>query len=153
MEAKILNAGVVSRVAFDQLEGYNIFDDLTDQSQVVWSAIRKYYDMDHDCHKVDTELLKEAIARESPKHADMFATVIDGFDTVSVPNLLHEVIEQKRESNTLKLIQALSSDKDDTVEELLESRGRLIAGEVGADDNSDVVIAPDLAANSSPART
>jgi len=76
----------------------------------------------------------------------MFNELIDGFNLVeiSIPNLLHEVIEQKRERNSLELTQALVTNKDEKVTSLWQEREMLIAGDIIADDNNEVVIAPDL---------
>jgi archaellum biogenesis ATPase FlaH len=74
----------------------------------------------------------------------MFHTLIDGFGETSVPNLLHEVIEQKRERNSLELTQALTTNKDEKVSELWAERELLISGDINSDDRNNVVIAPDL---------
>lgn len=144
IEIKLLSAAVQDRETFDQLEKYNIASDLSDQGQILWNSIKQYYNKDTSSTSVDRELLKNSISREVPKHESMFHQLIDNMSDVSIPNLLHEVIEQKRERNSLELTQALTANKDERVSELWSEREMLISGDLEASNTTQVVIAPDL---------
>ena len=117
---------------------------MSDPGQILWKAISSFYSRDSTTTFVDLELLKQIVSREVPKHESMFHTLIDTFKDGSVPNLLHEVIEQKKERNSLELTQALVADKDDKVAELWLERETLISGDLNANSKKEVMIAPDL---------
>jgi len=85
MENKIISAAVFDRNAFDQLEGYKICPDLSDQGQVIWKLLRTFYNTDTSCTSIDVELLKQSVSREVPKHAEMFHTLIDRYEKPSIP--------------------------------------------------------------------
>ena len=126
------------------MENYNIEMDLSDQGQILWNLFKKYYNKDSTATHIDRGVLKIAVAREHPKHEAMFATVIDSLAETSIPNLIHEVLEQKIDRNSLQLTQALVSGHNDKVLSLFGERELLLAGELEADTSSDICIAPSL---------
>jgi len=144
MENKIISAAVFDRAAYEQLEGYKIYADLSDQGQVIWKLLRIFYNTDTSCTSIDLELLKQSVSREAPKHADLFHALIERLEEPSIPNLLHEVIEQKKERNSMELSQALVSNKQTKLEELWTERTSLVAGTLFQDEDNQIAIAPDL---------
>jgi archaellum biogenesis ATPase FlaH len=144
MENNILSVAAHNRAAFDQLEKYKVSQDLSDQGQILWKIFRNYYNKDNDAQNIDKNILKQIVEHEVPKHSSLFNTLIDSFELTSIPNLLHAVIEQRKERNTLEMTQALSSNKDEIVSELWVEREMLLAGDLVADDNNEILIAPEL---------
>jgi len=144
MENKIISAAIFDRTAFDQLEGYNISLDLSDQGQVIWKLLRTFYNTDSSSTSIDLELLKQSVSREVPKHAEMFQTLINRFEKPSIPNLLLEVIEQKKERNSMELSQALVSNKQTKLEALWKERESLMQGTLLNNEDNQISIAPDL---------
>ena len=144
MENKIISAAVYDRAAFDQLESCRIHADLSDQGQVIWKLLRTFYNKDSSSASIDKELLKQSISREVPKHAELFNTLIDSYEKPSIPNLLHEIIEQKKDRNSRELTQALSLNKETQVAQLWNERETLLTGDLMSDEDNQIIIAPDL---------
>lgn len=145
MERNILAAALHDRGAFEELLSLDIEDSLSDQGEIVWHNIKEYYQTDGSAKAVDRELLARMLERKHPKHGDMFRDLVTGMAETSTSNLLREVIEVKKEAVKLRLAQALSSPKDEKkIEPLWEEYERLQAGEIEADESSEILVAPDL---------
>lgn len=145
MESTILSAALWDRQVYEELDKYEIKEDLSDQGKVLWEVFDNYYKKDSQADKIDKTIITNTITRTFPKHSTLLNNLIEGLDKPSSINLLHEVLEQKKAAVKLKLSQAFSSDKEKDIEPLLEIYDKLIAGEIDAEENSEVVIAPDLA--------
>ena len=144
MEQKILSSALYSREAYEELLKYDIEESLSDQAKILWNTISDYYNKDYSAKFVDKDIIITTLERSYPKHGEMLGTVINSLTETSSPNILHEVIEQKKSAVKIRLSQAFASDKEDKVEPLLEEYHSLIAGELEASDDSEITIAPNI---------
>ena len=101
----------------------------------------KYYHRDQQAHSVLAPLLKEAISQEYPKPAEKLHVVIDNSLELdaSVNNVIHLALQQKLQRVSFQLSQAFASQRDKDIEMYLEEYEQLMAGELTADDNSEVI--------------
>lgn len=144
MEQKLLSAAFFDREVYEELNKYKIRKDLSDQGQVLWDLFTEYYKADAKAITIDKAILFGALERRVPKHYELFKTVIDAFEPTSAPNLLQEIIAQRKERVSLELTQALTTRNDDSAFALWKEWELLSTGELESTDNSEIIIAPDL---------
>lgn len=143
MENSILGSSIHSRETFDAFEKLKIYNSLSDQGKVLWEAYREYYGRDPEAVGIDKEVLKAIVDRTTPKHAELFKTLIDGLPEGSGINVVHEAISQKKDKISLDLVSALTSNDELAAHELYREYQELCAGVLVENDN-EVVIAPNL---------
>ena len=143
MEANILGAAIHDREAFNLLTRHDIEQSLSDQGHIIWGLLKEYYERDEGARLVDKEVLKAIIDRKFPKHSELFNGILDTLPEGSALNIIHEVIEQRKEKTSLDLIEALSNKDDNRAVDLWGSYENLIAEDLSSGD-SEVIIAPDL---------
>lgn len=119
-ERIILSAILSDRQAFNKLTTYGAKDDLTDKSKLIWDEVQSYYDLDQECANVDKTIIKQRLARKFPKHKDLFSSVIDSLEPVSIPNIMEEAIKLKEENVRDRLSAAFASGTAEQIEQLLE---------------------------------
>jgi len=146
MEQKIISAALYSRGAYNTLYKHGVVMALSDVGKILWESIEKYYDTDESAQSVDKEILCAKISMEYPKHEEMLNSAISQMEPVSTDNLLALLIDQKLETNKLLLSQAFSSGKTSDIEPLLDEYHSLMSGQVDAEEESNVLIAPDIEA-------
>lgn len=144
MENTILSAALFSRESFEELEKYNIINDLSDQGQVLWELFQQYYKVDTNATKVDQSILLKQLERRSPKMTERFKVYLDSLEPTSGTNLVHEVIAQRKEKISHDLIQELANKQEDRVFDLFKEYELLSSGELENDDTNEIIIAPDL---------
>jgi len=136
MESKILNAAFVDREAYEEINKY-IKEDFLGPAEILFKYIGEYYEGDKEATGVDGEILIKRIGRKYPKLVDNLTTVIKGFREVSVPNVLKEVLDFKRQTTGLKLSTALISDDKQQVRTLMEEYRDLSAGNMEEDEKQE----------------
>ena len=144
MEQKILSSALHSREAYNELLKYDIEESLTDQAKIIWNSVVDYYNKDYSAKSVDKDIIIIGLERSYPKHGEMLGKIVNSLEEVSTPNILHEIIEQKKEAVKLRLSQAFASDREVKIEPMLEEYHSLVAGELDAGDDSEITIAPDI---------
>ena len=144
MERQTLATALADRDDYETLSKYEVRNTLSDSGQVLWDCIADYYKTDYEATKVALDVLKVGIGRKHPKHAELFESVLDDLPEPSAGNLIHEIIEQKKQYVSVQLSQAFATGKTENITELWEEYSLLLAGELEAGDESSVLIAPDL---------
>lgn len=124
-ERKLLASCIRSREAFERIQGHLARGDVSDQGDIILSAVRDYYERDHDSSTVDPDLLRADVGRRvsSSKHQEMFANLIGEIvaTEVSPANVVHDFIAVKREAAGAALASRLASGSGpDTVRPLLD---------------------------------
>ena len=142
MERQILATAIAQRDDFEVLKRYKVEETLDDAASIIWDCIDDYYATDPSAPKVDLMLLKRAVERKHPKHAEMFNSVIDELPEPSSGNLKNEILEQKKGHVSMQLSQAFASGGE--VELLLEEYELLTADKLENEDDDLVLIDPDV---------
>jgi len=144
MERQILATALADRGDYITLAKYDVRDTLSDSGQILWDCIADYYKTDIDTSQVSITVLKAAIDRKYPKHAVMFHELVENLPAPSAGNLIHEIVQLKKMHVSMELSQAFATSKTERIQELWEEYNLLLAGELEEDDESSVLIAPDL---------
>lgn len=138
-ERNILASVIHSREAYDQVKHFVGREDLSEQGWFIWEGVVEYYDKDMDCQSIESPLLAEHIARRvsADKHKATFRSIIlslgEDFQG-SVPNIVADLLEQKREATGHRLAAALlSGDKPNGL--LADYAELLDATELEEEDN------------------
>ncbi|WP_373088763.1 AAA family ATPase [Zhongshania sp.] len=119
MESKILNAACCDRAAYEKVVAFRSKDSLSDKGNIVLKEIGKFYEADPTATSVDREVLRDRLAREFPKHAEVFQVMVDAFEDVSVPNIIAEVLALKKQALKEKLAAACgATNNDDEIEKI-----------------------------------
>ena len=110
-ERNLLAAFIKDREAYRSVKDNLEDGDLTEQGNVILTAIEAYYERDTDAGNIDPELLERDINRKltNPKHKDMFTGLVKALADadVSPENVIHDFIEVRRESLGSQLASAL----------------------------------------------
>jgi len=119
-----LSCCIQSGEAFAKIANHVNADELTNEGRIIWSEVEAYYSRDPLAERCDEELLSNAVKRRitNPKHVAMFEQLVNTFSTceVSVPNVVTDFIETKKEHIGSKLATALSGGKPEEVKELMD---------------------------------
>jgi archaellum biogenesis ATPase FlaH len=140
-ERNLLASFIASREAFDTVVDHLKKGDISDQGDIILSAVREYYDRDSECKTIDSDLLRADVERRvsNPKHKEMFGKLIDTIvgEEVSPANVVHDFIAVKREGAGAKLATALAAGRDaSTVRPLLDEYVEWdVATELEAEDD------------------
>lgn len=139
MDNQVLNLAFQNREAFEILSKYVGADEFEGQAKILFKAISDYYDNDPDATECDKDIILGRIERLHPKHAELFKMVLDSFHDVSVPNMLAEILELKKQNIAHELSGALLANTNDAeIQELIEQYQQLQEGlledEEGEDD-------------------
>jgi len=137
MENKILNLAFQDRDAFEIIEKYLPAEELDGQARILYQAIADYYETDQEAVECDKDVILGRIERLHPKHVDMFKLILNNFHEVSVPNLLKELLELKKQNVAHELSGALLANQDGQVEDLMEQYKRLQEGVLDEEVDED----------------
>jgi archaellum biogenesis ATPase FlaH len=131
MERQVLGSCVKSREAYEATKNCDLKDTFSDAGKIVWEMLSTYYERDDKATCIDEALLSKRIESAYPKHSKAILNNICLDDTLSVPNVLQEIIALTKENIRVQLISALSNSQDKEVEKLLskwEDVGSLVQG-------------------------
>lgn len=124
-ERKLLASCIASRAAFERIQSHLRKGDVSDQGDIILSAVRDYYERDDDCTSVDPDVLRSNVGRRvsSTKHQEMFGNLIGEIVAaeVSPANIVHDFIAVKREAAGAALASRLAAGSGaDAVRPLLD---------------------------------
>jgi archaellum biogenesis ATPase FlaH len=118
-ERKLLASCIKSREAFERVQSHLGRGDVSDQGDIILSAVRDYYARDDDITTVDPDLLRADVGRRvsSSKHQELFGNLIGELvaTEVSPANVVHDFIAVKREVAGAALAGKLASGSDPSV--------------------------------------
>ena len=121
---KILAAMCNSRSAFELAYPHLTEKELGLQGEIVAKHIAGYYERDPEAETVDYELLLSSIARTlvNPKHVEQFKLIVERIKELEVSddNVVHHVLDSKRNSVGLDLSAALSMGDKGRIPDLIE---------------------------------
>jgi len=120
MERKVLGAALADRGAYNKLTTYGSEGDLSEQGKLIWNELEHYYIIDPDTHSADKTILISRLSEKYPKHKELFTTIIEGLEKVSVPNILEDALAMKEYNVKDKLSAAFASGSTEQIEQLLE---------------------------------
>jgi len=115
MENQILNLAFQDREAFYILRKYLPASEFEGQSKILYQCVEDFYENDPEAASCDKDIILGRIERLHPKHVALFKIILDNFQEVSVPNLLKEVIELKKQNVAHELSGVLLAGQDATV--------------------------------------
>ena len=144
MEQQLVAAAIKSRGAFGELLSTDVEQDFSDKARIVWNEVKEYYGNDPESASVDINILKSIIERKHPKHAEMLCSYFDNLDDLSVPNLMHEIMEVKLSAIRHNLAAELMSGNDNKIDDLLDNYNKLRAGEMNEKSTAEVYINPSI---------
>ena len=116
MESKLLSAACADRGAYDLITSNHGHRDFSDKGKRVFEAIGKYYDTDPECKEVDTDILRDRLCRDYPKHAELFSTIINSFEATSSPNIKQELLHLQKQTIKQRIAQACSLEAENDKE-------------------------------------
>lgn len=125
MEVKILAAFMADRSAYNKLQQFVGKDTFSDKADIIYKEIAEYYGLDEDAHNVDKNIIYSRIERKYPKHSEIFRKLFNGLEPVSVPNVEKEFIEMLRKNRGQALAEALVSENDKAIPDLLDKYNRV----------------------------
>jgi len=130
VEQKVLSAAIKSRDAFEQLVENNIWEDLSDKGKILFQEIEKYYTLDTSAKCVDVAIIIDRIHVAYPKHAESFKLLLESLPEVSIPNLLQDMLDTKKQAVMQRLSLAFATGKTEDVDVLLEQYKHYKEGEL-----------------------
>lgn len=140
MERKILGALVSDREAYESLDGLVSDFDFSDLGKIIYSQIAEFYDADPDAGSVDRDILLSALQRKYERHKDRLAGVVGEIEPVSVPNVVKEFLELKRQNVGTELSHLLlTGGSQQKIQALIEQYQRYSSGEIANDDEKSEV--------------
>lgn len=119
MEGKLLSAAIASRSAYDKIVTLDGADGLTEVAKQIWKRIAQYYSADVDATMVDLDILRERIVRAHPSHREIFESILDNLPSVSPPNVVEYVKENKLACLSLEIHAAIEKCANEKASELM----------------------------------
>ncbi len=115
-EQNILGSVIHDRSAYDRVKTYVEREDLSEQGWFIWESVVDYYDRDAEADRIEVDILSDQVTRKlaADKHKDAFRAVIRALGELdsSIPNIVTDLLEQKRDSVGHRLAASiLSGDK------------------------------------------
>jgi archaellum biogenesis ATPase FlaH len=142
-EQRVLAASISNRKAYNELSNVIDKQDFRAQYWILWEAIADYYVTDSTVSGVDTSLLLDSLAVAHPRHRETFTAIVEELgEGVSVPNVVKEYTDLKREGLETRLAEMLlTPDKDeDSVNTLMDKWRNISAESV----ESTTIVNPDI---------
>lgn len=124
-EQRVLAALLDSREAFNSIASVREDADFSEQGTLLLEEIDVFYDNDAEAESIDKGVIKDIIARKFPKAAAVINAVIDNLEDVSVPNVIAEYLDLKKESLEHQIADRMLAGED--YEDLLEKLFNLSA--------------------------
>lgn len=140
MVNRILNLAFISREAYNELDKYLSNEDFEGHSKILYSTIKEFYEIDGEATECDKGVILSRIERNYPKHHETFRLVINGFEDISVPNMIKEILEIKKSNVAHDLSGALLGGKDNITSDLIEQYQRICDGLLDDEDSRDTEI-------------
>lgn len=128
MERSILGSLFFSREAYTEISPYLDEGDFSDQGQIIFAAIQRYYEKDTLANKIDTDVFLSNLEREYPKHFEAFKMIVQSLEPVSGANLKENLLIHKRDATATRLAEALMTSNKLDVRELIEMYEQYEAG-------------------------
>ena len=130
-EQRVLAASISNRKAYNELSNVIDKQDFRAQYWILWEAIADYYVTDSTVSGVDTSLLLDSLAVAHPRHRETFTAIVEELgEGVSVPNVVKEYTDLKREGLETRLAEMLlTPDKDEDSVNTLMDKWRNISAE------------------------
>jgi len=116
-----------SREAFNSIASVREDNDFSEQGLLLAQEIDNFYDNDNEAASIDKGVIKDIIARKFPKAAAVINAVVDNLEDVSVPNVVLEYIDLKKEALEHQIADKMLAGED--YEDLLEKLFNLSAVE------------------------
>lgn len=119
-ERRVLAAIIHDRSAYSGIAAHLKETDFTAQGWLIAAQVQEFYDADPSIKHVDKDWLRDIIKGKYPKHAEVINGVISALEDVSVPNVVREYKELRKEALRAELAEALLNNSE-TVPDLIES--------------------------------
>lgn len=121
-EASLLSAAIRDRDAFADLKKYCDKEDFSAVGRLILAEVADYYERDAEAMCADKDMI---VRRLSPKlhnesQVEAVEMVLDQGGTESIPNVLHELLELKRNAASAALTDALLANDHKKVRQLME---------------------------------
>lgn len=137
MEQSILAVLLTSREAYNDLKDLLKPTDLSDEGNLLYEQIVKYYERDSKAEYIDKDVFTTHIERAYPKHARRLASIIQELSPgKSVPNVIEAFVELKLHRLQLELSSALINNDKDKIDSLIERYIQLTEQEEITQDQS-----------------
>jgi len=112
-ERALVSSCIKDRTVFEKVESLGLQRDMSEQARAVLAALSTYYDRDPAARAADPGIVARALAREHPRHADTFESLVSDLADldVSARNVVQDVLAVKRESVGGRLASALAAGR------------------------------------------
>lgn len=126
-EQRVLAAILDSRDAYNSIASVREEADFSEQGNLLLTEIDSFYENDAEAMSIDKDVIKDVVARHYPKASAVINAVVDNLEDVSVPNVVAEYIDLKKESLEHQIADRMLAGED--YENLLEKLFNLSAVE------------------------
>jgi hypothetical protein len=121
VERHLISAAIRDKGAYEAFVSRGIEDELSPPAQVVFGALRQFYERDTSAQSANPELIGEYIKLSHPKQAEKLLGVLNELPDTSQDNVVALWLAKKRDAIGKRLSVALSEPgKETEVEQLLE---------------------------------
>lgn len=120
-EQRILSALLSSREAYNSIASVREEADFSEHGWLLVQEVDGFYDTDNEATCIDVDVIKDIITRTYPKSSSIINSVIDNLEGVSVPNVVAEYIDLKKESLEHRIADAMlaGDEYEDLIEKLM----------------------------------
>lgn len=121
MEQSILGAMLAERRAYEELKNLLTAKDLSEEGNLVFEQVTKYYERDDKAATIDKDVFLKQIERAYPRHAKHLTNIVNELSTAqSVPNVVEAFYELKIHRVQLELSSALINNDKGRIQELMD---------------------------------
>jgi KaiC/GvpD/RAD55 family RecA-like ATPase len=120
-EHRVLSALLSSREAYNSIASVRDEADFSEQGWLLVQEVDGFYDADNEATSIDVDVIKDIICRTYPKSAGIINSLIDNLEPVSVPNVIADYIDLKKESLEHQIADAMlaGNEYEDLIEKLM----------------------------------
>ena len=134
---KLLQAAIQDREAYEKIKSLLSEKDLGPMDVVVFEYVERYYTKDEQATSVDTTLIIDKLKRLEKRNPAMGNVIsyLSTFEPVSVPNLVEEIIEQRKDRISNEIVKNIGLRRFDLVDKSIEEYQQLRSVEEEKEDD------------------
>lgn len=143
---KVIQASIQDRQAYDTIANLIDVSELSPMDKVIYEHIHDYYETDPAATYVDVSIILEKVKRKAEKNSVFEGVVnyLESFEPVSVPNIIQEILEQKKNNAANELVKFIGLNRWDQVDKYIEKYQQFRSQELtqGKDEGIEYVGLP-----------
>lgn len=137
---KIVQAAIQDRRAFSTIVKLIHSDELSPMDREIMDHVVDFYETDSAAESADKEILLQKLKRKAASNPafEGIVSYLETFTDVSVPNIVQEIIDQKRTNAANEIVKYVGLNRWDMVDKMMEKYAQYRSAELTEDESEEM---------------